>query len=234
MNKVNFKSQYDLICQILVTVVSFFLLPALYLSLFGEVPTGWKVLSPNKLSVSGQHALGIGSYCKMQQPETVIYRTCFVQSHHKTKAHVLLIAGLKLNCPTLSQNSLTPLLRHQKCHKMDRNIVLRQTAILEGQDKKPFMGEVHRWVGVFECSICWKRPSNMNHLFAMAVVHFQLNCSWQNFPKGCIMTATAFLLSQPNYRKNWISLSDFWVTLAQLFSSYRSFFSTTHYHLHHT
>lgn len=62
----------------------------------------------------------------------------------------------------------------------------------------------------------------MSHLFAMAVVHFQLNCSWQNFPKGCIMTATAFLLSQPNYRKNWISLSDFWVTLAQLFSSYRS------------
>lgn len=57
-------------------------------------------------------------------------------SHHKTKAHVLLIAGFKPNFPTLSQNTLTPLLRHQKCHKKHWNIVLRQTAILEGQDKR--------------------------------------------------------------------------------------------------
>lgn len=189
-----------------VTVVSFSLLPPLHwkeiepspASLWWAVTSlaykvlskiswwnvGGKVLSPNK----GQHALGIRSYCRMQQPETVMCWTCSVLFQQKAKGHVLLIGEFKLNFLTLSQKPHTPLVRHQKCHNKVWNIVLRQTA-MERQDKKALMREMQRWVGVFECSICWKRLSNISHSFSIAVAHFQLNCSWQDIPQGCSMTA---------------------------------------------
>lgn len=178
MNKLNFKSQCDLIWQILVkvTVVSF-ILPLPYLErnwapplpLFGELllslactvllskmswwDVGGKVLSPSKVPVSGQQAPGIRSHCRMQEPEAVICWTCFVLLQHKAKAHVLLIGGFKIYFPTLSQNILTPLVRHQKCHNKVWNIVLRQTAILEGQDKKS-----HLWESCTDELVCSSAP----------------------------------------------------------------------------
>lgn len=97
---------------------------------------GGKVLSPNK----GQHALGIRSYCRVQQPETVMCWTCSVLFQQKAKDHILLIGEFKLNFLTLSQKPHTPLVRHQKCHNKVWNIVLRQTA-MEGQDKKKHLWE---------------------------------------------------------------------------------------------